>query len=296
MITIDFETKSYADLIKVGTWAYAQDPTTDAVCVCWGIDDQPIQSWWPDHMCPDYDEHMDFQKWWTGDGDAPARIERADPNQLFAAIGAGHEVEAHNVAFERSIWENQLVTKYDWVLPHDDQWRDTMALCAYYALPMALDKVCRMLGYEPKSPEGGRLITKYSKLYLKTAKQDIPQPDFEKFVDYCIHDVQMEQSLSDHLGDLPDRELPNFLFDQKVNRRGLFLDLHGIEVAAKIVDDRSKTLTAEFRKLTGVNPTQRDKCMAWFEENGLVMECPGDTAKHQQGQHEEARRDGTPGR
>ena len=47
MITIDFETKSYADLPKVGTWAYSEDPTTEVICVAYGVDSKPIQTWWP---------------------------------------------------------------------------------------------------------------------------------------------------------------------------------------------------------------------------------------------------------
>jgi len=45
VITIDFETKSEADLPKVGAWAYSEHPTTDAICVAYGIGDGPIQTW-----------------------------------------------------------------------------------------------------------------------------------------------------------------------------------------------------------------------------------------------------------
>mgnify|MGYP006995615423 CR=1 FL=1 len=38
MISFDFETKSYADLKKVGAWAYSEDPTTDAICYAYGTD------------------------------------------------------------------------------------------------------------------------------------------------------------------------------------------------------------------------------------------------------------------
>ena len=51
MITIDFETKSHADLPKVGSWAYSEDPTTDIICVAYGIDRAPIQTWWPGKDC-----------------------------------------------------------------------------------------------------------------------------------------------------------------------------------------------------------------------------------------------------
>ena len=259
MITIDFETRSYADLPKVGTWAYSQDPSTDTVCVCWGAGEQ-IFEWWPDHMCDEM----------PGDTDAQNEL----LEQMFDDIKHGQLIEAHNVAFERSVWDNVLHPKYGWPKVPDNQWRDTMATCAYYAMPMALDRACRALGYEPKSPEGSRLISKYSKMNLKTAHgpNPIPEEDMRKFVEYCVHDVRMEQSLSDELGDLPDRELPYFLFDQKVNMRGLYLDVPGIEAATKMVDLRQIQLGDRFKEITGCTGNQRNKIVEWFAEQGVVLE------------------------
>ena len=254
MITFDFETRSYADLTKVGAWAYSEDPTTDVICCAYGIDDQPIQTWWPHNAIPE-------------------DLHNAIPEDLHNAIEDGHTVEAHNVSFERSIWQNIMVERYGWPLPADDQWMDTMAVACYYALPAALDKLARVLGFEGKDPEGGRLITKYSKLYLKTAKTEIPQEDFEKFVAYCVKDVQIEQSVSDYLGDLHEREIPAFRLDQIINMRGLYLDQEGIDAASAVVEQRSAELTEEFRELTGLNPTQGEKLKdLWFPAQGLVLD------------------------
>jgi DNA polymerase len=250
MITLDKETKSYADLKKVGTWAYSEDLTTDVICSCWGVGHEPIQEWWPDK----YEVS-------TMPYDLKAYLE--DP---------AHCIEAHHVAFERSIWANVMVKKYGWVLPRDEQWRDTMAVACYYALPAGLAKLAYVLRFEGKDPEGGRLITKYSKLYLKRAKTEIPDEDFKKFVAYCVHDVKMEQSISDYLGALPDRELAIFQLDQKINLRGLHLDTEGIQVAAQILDTRVAALVEEFKALTGFNPAQTAKIMEWFKNQGLKLE------------------------
>jgi DNA polymerase len=247
-ITFDFETKSYADLKKVGSWAYSEDPTTDVICACWGIDSQPIQEWTPE------------------DGSTRATSE------LFALIRAGVPVEAHNVAFELGIWHNVMGPRYGWPIPAGDQWLDTAAVARYYALPAGLDKLAAALGFEGKDPDGNRLITKYSKLHLKTAQPVIPPEDLRRFVDYCRKDVQIEQSVSDKLGDLPEREIENFHFDRRMNLRGIYLDEAGIDAAAKIVDQRSEDLTRKFVAITGLNPTQNVKLLDWFEDNGLALE------------------------
>jgi len=248
--TIDFETKSEVDLTKVGAWAYSEDPTTEVICICWGIDDRPIQEWWPGK-----NKNDDM------------------PHDLHVAILKGHLAEAHNVAFELSIWINIMAKRYGWMVPALRQWRDTMAVACYYAMPASLDGLSKALGYGPKDPEGMRLITKYSKLYLKTAQHMIPPDDFRKFVDYCSDDVRREQSISDELGDLPERELENFLLDLEMNMHGIMLDQEGIDAATRIVTQRAGILTEEHLRLTGLKPTQSKKLREdWFPAQGLELD------------------------
>lgn len=249
-ITIDFETKSQSDLKKVGAWAYSEHPSTDVICVCWGIDNQPIQSWYPGKNATD-----------------------EMPKDLRIAIVLGHCVEAHNVAFEYSVWANVLAPKYGWMLPLDHQWRDTMAAAAYMAMPTGLDRLAYALKFQGKDAEGARLISKYSKLHLKTAKSIIPPEDLMKFVAYCEQDVRIEQSVGDYLGDLPDAEVEIFLLDQIINKRGIYLDLAGIENATAVVEMRSADLEEEFKRLTGgIGPTKREQLLVWFAGQGLTLE------------------------
>jgi DNA polymerase len=301
MITIDFETKSYADLPKVGTWAYSEDPTTEVICVAYGVDSKPIQTWWPG-------KKLEGAQAWSYDPEDFGSAERFEqleipdqmPSDLAMALFDGHTIEAHNVAFERAMWLNVVAPRFGWWLPDEHQWRDTMALCCYYALPAALDRVASVLGFKGKDPEGARLITMYSKLHLKTAKTHIPDhewvdwkqmtatergkhpgakeaggyfnEDFSKFVTYCVGDIEIEQSISDHLGDLPKRELPVFLLDQTINLRGIYLDQSGIDDAISIVEQRAGELKKEFVEITGLNPTQGAKLLVWFEEHGVKLE------------------------
>lgn len=251
---IDFETKSYCDLKKSGAWAYSEDPTTDIICFSYDLNDGlGVRSWWPGKV-------MEY---------APGT---QMPLDLYLFVKAGGVFVAWNIAFEYSICWNVAATKYGWILPAEDCWRDIQATARYYAMPPALDNCARVLGFEGKDPAGDRLITKYSKLHLKTAKAIIPHDDLMIFVKYCEKDVRIEQSVDDFLGDLPEREAAIWQLNQRINRRGLYLDLEGIEAAAEIVDQRAAELTLEFRKLTGVGPGQHAKVMAWFAGQGLKLE------------------------
>lgn len=258
--------------------------TTAVICACWGIHNNPIEDW-----CPA-----------RGDYDMPGSLEEA--------IKEGQEIESWNVAFEKSLWQNVLTPQFGWIYPDPEQWVDTMAVAQYYAMPAGLDRCARALNMQPKDPEGGRLISKYSKLNLKTAKKDIPDhewvewrdmtkterdanpgskeaggyfnEDLQKFIDYCIHDVRMEQSVSDYLGDLPDREKPVFQLDQKINQRGMYLDISGIDAASDIVTQRAATLTQEFKDLVGLKPSQNAPLLKWFAQQGLDLDnLQADTLK-----------------
>ena len=246
MITLDKETKSESDLRKTGQWAYSEHPSTDVICVCWAVDDGPIPHWLPE----------------MGD-----QVE----GDMFYRLKHGEEIEAHNYAFELSIWINVMCKRYGWPDPRNFRWRDTMAVAAYYALPPSLDKLSQALGFGGKDPEGGRLITKYSKLYLKTSKLIIPPEDLKKWIKYCKLDVELERKVGNYLGDLPEPELKVFDMDRVINMRGLMLDDKGINVAHQIVTQRAEKLTREFRDLTGVNPTQRDKYLKWLAEKGMEL-------------------------
>lgn len=246
--TLDFETRSFTELKQTGAWRYSECPTTDVICVAYGIESEPVQVWWPGENATD-----------------------ECPEDLDYHIRSRGIIEAHNCAFEISVYENIMRKRYGWPMIFPGQWADTMASACYYSLPAALDKLAYVLGYEGKDPEGGRLITRYSKLHLKTARQEIPPEDHAKFVAYCVRDVQIEQSVSDFLGGLPDRELATYELDKKISMRGIYLDLEGIAAAEEVVEKRAEQLTDEFVALTGVKPTQRDKVMAWFKEQGFEL-------------------------
>lgn len=262
-VWIDFETKSYADLGLVGAWQYSLHPTTEIIVLCWRIRHGPSEDV-PEPSVPEVKHWVPYP---------PGSFGNTMPRDLYLAIQAGYEVEAHNYSFEMAHWTNIMVPRYGWAPIRAEQWRDTMAVACYYAMPAKLESLLRALGMPGKNAEGGRLITKYSKLYLPSSwKGPIPPEDMAKWITYCKEDVLREEAVSDYLGDLPDRELPVFLLDQEINLRGLRLDRAGIDAASRVVEQRAAELHEAFRSITGLNPTQGAKIIAWAAERGVVLE------------------------
>jgi DNA polymerase len=84
---LDFETRSRADLKKVGAAKYAADPTTEVLCFAYCIDDGPVKVCGPDEM----------------PGDLRAALD--DPEVA---------IVAHNAAFEMAIINEIMVPRHGW--------------------------------------------------------------------------------------------------------------------------------------------------------------------------------------
>ena len=70
MIWLDFETRSHCDLKSAGVYNYAQDASTEVLCMSYAVDDGEVLTWLPGQPIPDF---------------------------------TGHRIMAHNAAFERLI-------------------------------------------------------------------------------------------------------------------------------------------------------------------------------------------------
>lgn len=290
MIELDFETKSYSELPKVGAWNYSLHPTTEIICGCYQIDNDPVQSWWPGK------ELLGDQAW-----PSFCKIPDMDmPYDLYRQIEDGDTVEAFNAGFEIAICTNVAEIDHGWIKIEADQWRDVMASAAYLSMPQGLDKLCAAIGIEGKDPEGGRLITKYCKLHLKNSRQHIPDhewvaykdmtatekkknpeakdnggfycDDFMAMVGYCKQDVTQQKEAGDFLGELPETELAIWQMDQRINQRGLYLDEKSLLDAQAIVVKRAEELRLEFRGITSINPGQGAEFHKWLNAQGVEMD------------------------
>jgi DNA polymerase bacteriophage-type len=156
-ITIDFETRSVADLKRWGARRYALDTSTQALCLCWQFPEDPIEG--PVHLWHrgHYDPVTD-RRWTEKGGD--------DPDELIRRIRDGEPVEAHNAGFEFDIW-NECFTKefpeFD-VKIKLEQLYCSAAKASCLSLPRGLEDAIKALGLPfHKVADGKRLINKLSK-------------------------------------------------------------------------------------------------------------------------------------
>jgi DNA polymerase len=220
--SIDFETFSTVDLTKSGSSRYARDPDTGVICLAFAIDGADPQVW---------------------DCNSGAPI----PTALRDHIIFGGTLCAWNVGFERFIWQHVMVARHGWPPVPDAQWSCTMARGLYWGLPAGLDGAAKALNLPvAKDKAGHTLMLTMCKPYgVNAAGQPVyyhqTDPDkLQRLCAYCAQDVVVEQMVSSTIPQLPKRELAVWRLDQKMNERGIGVDLplvttmHGIALNARV--------------------------------------------------------------
>lgn len=242
-----FESVSACDLKKAGADRYWEDITTDILCCSFAYPDDTKETWFPGEPLP-------------------PRVLRAieDGKTIFVA---------HNARFERAGWREHMAGIYGFPDIPLDRWHDTLARCAQLALPQGLDQAGRALDLvAEKDMEGSRLTIGLSRVNKKTGMMPvITSAILERVGVYCEGDVVEQREMHRRVGWLPPAERKVWLLDQVINDRGVGLDMPLVRSMAKIVEDASKPLAAEFEKITGLKMTQTGKMGSWLADQGVWL-------------------------
>jgi DNA polymerase bacteriophage-type len=226
---IDFESRSAVDLKKTGVYRYASDPSTDLWCMAYAFDDEPVELWVPGALMP---------------------------MRVVLHVREGGELAAWNAQFERVMWREILAKRYNWPDPTLAQWRCIMAESYAMALPGQLGMAAAALGLAEQKDDAGH------RLMLQMAKPRRTNPDGThvwwddedrrlRLYAYCRQDVEAERNAEKRLLRLRPLERQIYYLDQKINDRGVKVDVRACTAAKKIVADTMAKLDLEMRSVTG---------------------------------------------
>lgn len=237
---LDIETFSATDLPSAGTYRYAEDPLFEILMCAWTTDGVDY------HLAVGEDEV------------------RAIPG-LFT-----DDIVAHNAAFERVCFSALEGTGL-----HDSKrYVDTMAIASANGLPAKLELLAKALKVDAKDSAGTRLINTFSKLNRGSRIYPEDRPEaWEEFKAYCVQDVRVLYQVHQAMTDRRTRtEKLIYLTDQRINDRGIRVDLDLAERAIEQVDINATEMREEFTALTGVeNPGSGKQVLAWFEADGYPL-------------------------
>jgi DNA polymerase len=244
---IDFETKSACDLKKAGAWRYAEDPTTDILCLGYTFGNVNTVLTPADLNDPEARSFL------------MAGV--LDPECMFIA---------HNVAFEKAHWRNIMMGVYGWPDIPDERWHDIMASCALKGLPLKLERAAHALGLvHQKDTEGTKATLALGRVNKKGYYTNTLEK-LRRVYDYNLSDLDAELELHRAVKGLGATERNVWLLDQRINQRGVRLDLSYIDASQAICDAATKPLIAEFIALTGIKKIGSPKFKDWLQEQG----CP----------------------
>lgn len=272
--TGDFETRSASDLRKEGAYKYSLHPTTRPTCFSIKIhhaeiiffDFYQIGKKWAEYP-------IEFRRLWTG------------------FIQKGYEFSAHNAFFERCIYENILVARYGWPPFPPEKYHCTAAKAAACALPRNLEGAGAAMSLPVQKDKGGYVAmmatckpTRAWKAWEKKGKigPEPPmflEPDtapemFRRLYYYCKIDTKAEEMLDDALPDLSPIEQKIWLLNQKLNWRGLRIDIPTVKKIVGIMAVENKKKLKELDKLTMglvTNPNSRNSVMEFLELEGVKL-------------------------
>lgn len=190
-----------------------------------------------------------------------------------ALIDEADEIVLHNSPFDRT------VLRYVGVDLPVSKIHDTMLQALQHSLPAALGQLCDALGApadKAKDKDGKRLIQLFTKprpknMKLRRATRETHPEDWAKFKAYACSDII---SMRWARGKMPtwnctaaEREL--WALDQRINDRGVAIDLDLAEAALRAFERTSRLLAEEVRQATGgavSSTTQRQRLLDYMQD------------------------------
>jgi len=267
-VTIDIETKSDRDIMKSGVYAYADSKYFDILLFSYSVDGGEVKV-------------IDL-----------ANGEKIPDEILKTFTDETVIKQAFNVNFERVCLSVYVRRKYPQYFRGYEEnyfnpagWHCTMIHSRTLSLPSSLAEVGRVLKIqEQKMTEGKALI----KFFCVPYQFDSDEPEFhnpllypdkwETFKAYNRRDVEAEMEIDRRLSryPVPDFIWEEFYIDQKINDRGILIDMDLVDSAIKLDEESKKNLSAEMCRLTGVeNPNSVYQLLRWLEEQGYSSDSLG---------------------
>lgn len=269
-ISLDLETYSDVDLKKCGVYKYAESPNFEILLFAYSINGGEVIV-------------IDL----ANGEKLPIEIIAALTDEMVTKWG-------FNVSFERICLSQWLRRNY----PHyfssyntsDDtvgnyldpsSWRCSMIWSAYLGLPFSLEGVGFVLSLQEQKMKEGKDLIRYFCVPCKPTKtnggrtRNLPKHDMTKwstFRSYNKRDVEVEMSIQNKLAKYP---VPDFIWDeyhldQKINDRGIAIDMNVVEHAISMHERSKNQLSKEMKKLTNLdNPNSIFQMKQWLTDNGL---------------------------
>lgn len=236
MTTLYLDLETYSPVpITHGTHRYAEEAEILLVAFAW--DDGPVTVW--DSTAKGWDSFRGVLQW---------------------AVDHADTIVIHNSHFDRTVLRHCGVN-----IPVE-KIRDTMVQALAHSLPGSLGTLCDVLGVptdKAKDKAGKKLIHLFTKprpknMKLRRADSASHPTEWAEFIEYARLDVDAMRDVSGRLPNWNNSRSERNLWriDQRVNDRGIAIDLELAGAALRAFRRTSGTLAARAADLTGGHVTK----------------------------------------
>ena len=255
ILEMDIESFSDVDLIKCGVYAYADSPAFEILLFAYSFDGGETQ-------IIDLAQGEKF----------PAEVEEA-------IFDVSVTKTAYNANFERT-----CLSKYFGRYIPPESWHCSAVQAAMLALPRSLEDVGRVLGLDEQKMKEGKELIRYFCVPCKPTKanggrtRNLPRHAPEKwelFKTYCRRDVDVEKSIRRKLHNfpIPESEMELYRLDQRINDRGVLVDMGLVKQAIACERLHKEVVTKRAYELTGLeNPNSVAQLKGWLGDMGMEAE------------------------
>ena len=260
ILSVDVETYSSVDLAEAGVYRYTEAPDFTVMLVGYAFGDEDPHV--IDLMTDGYPGTTETDKaFWQA---------LTDPSV---------EKHAYNAIFER-----QALSIYTGKEMPPEQWVDTMVRALVMGLPAGLGAVGEAMGLPKdaqKDKQGKALIQYFCKPCRPTRTngertRNLPEHAPEKwelFKQYNAQDVVAERAIAKRLDAIEKQYEPEhrlWCLDQRMNDRGIRLDVDMIQKIVEYDEQRGRELLQEAIDITGLeNPNSIQQLKDWLNAQGV---------------------------
>lgn len=252
-LSIDIETYSSENLAKCGVYRYAESEDFEVLLLGYAVDGGEAQV--VDLACG----------------------EAIPPHVLSALTDPNVTKWAFNAQFERVCLSHYLGTHLQ-----PEGWHCTMVWAATLGLPLSLEGVGAVLGLEKQKLKEGRDLIRYfcapkrqkDGSLVRHLPADAPDK-WAQFKAYNLRDVEAEVAIQRRLAKNPVRpqEWRNYQLDQRINDRGILLDMDLVRSAIACDNQFKETHLEQAKAVTGLdNPNSPVQLKGWLAEQGVEAE------------------------
>ena len=198
ILWVDFETRSRCDLFSKGVYNYAQDGSTDVLCMSYAFDESDVTTWTPDQPFPDSVKNH---------------------------VGT---ICAHNAAFERLIFWYVLQCNFQL-----EQFYCTATQARANCLPGSLEDVGRAISSNMRKDHRGNQLIRALSIPRADGSFNEDPTLMAEMIAYCEQDVRAMREISKAMRPLSADELADYHVNERINDRGVLLDLPLAQAAIK---------------------------------------------------------------